>query len=239
MKVTSLGFDPIEKKPLARFYPGSMILSVGSLGCTMHCPWCQNHHIAQPDDPDAVAFREMSSQQLVDEARDLVERGNIGLAYTYNEPLMRWREVLDCAREVHEAGMKNVVVTNGLISADKLELLLPFIDAFNIDLKGFDQSVYDITGGQLETVKQTIEQAAAESHVEVTTLLVPGINDDMEALEAEARWLASIDESMPLHLTRFFPQYKFADKNATPLETLQNARKIAQEHLSDVLLGNV
>lgn len=239
MKVTSLGFDPIEKKPLARYKPGSMILSVGSLGCTMHCPWCQNHTIAQPDDPSSVPTREMSAEELVDKTLALVDEGNIGLAYTYNEPLMRWREVLECARAIHEAGLDNIVVTNGLIAPDKLAQLLPYIDAFNIDLKGFSQDVYDITGGKLETVKNTIEQAHEDAHVEVTTLLIPGVNDDMELLDEEASWLASIDEDMPLHLTRFFPQYRYADRPASPLPTLMEAHEVASRHLNDVLLGNV
>lgn len=239
MKVTSLGFDPIEKKPLARYKPGSMVLSVGSVGCTMHCPWCQNHQIAQPQDPQLVPAREMSGEELVAQARVLVSEGNIGLAYTYNEPLMRWREVLACAQAIHDVGLDNVVVTNGLIAPDKLVQLLPYIDAFNIDLKGFDQSVYDITGGKLDTVKNAIEQAHESAHVEVTTLIIPGINDDMGLLNKQAAWLASIDKSMPLHLTRFFPQYRYADRPATPLETLYRAQEVASRHLDDVLLGNV
>lgn len=239
MKVTSLGFDPIEKKPLARYKPGSMVLSVGSVGCTMHCPWCQNHQIAQPQDPQLVPARDMSGEELVAQARVLVSEGNIGLAYTYNEPLIRWREVLTCAQAIHDVGLDNVVVTNGLIAPDKLVQLLPYIDAFNIDLKGFDQSVYDITGGKLDTVKNAIEQAHESAHVEVTTLIIPGINDDMGLLNKQAAWLASIDKSMPLHLTRFFPQYRYADRPATPLETLYRAQEVASRHLDDVLLGNV
>ncbi len=239
MKVTSLGFDPIEKKPLARYKPGSMILSVGGLGCTMHCPWCQNHSIAQPENPQAVPVRDMGAEELVDQAQALVSEGNIGLAYTYNEPLMRWRDVLECAEAIHEAGLDNVVVTNGLIAPDKLAQLLPFIDALNIDLKGFSQDVYDITGGTLEMVKHTIEQARENAHVEVTTLLVPGVNDDMELLDEEAAWLAGIDPDIPLHLTRFFPQYRYADRPATPLPTLLEAQSVAQQYLNDVLLGNV
>lgn len=239
MKVTSLGFDPIEKKPLARYKPGSMVLSVGSVGCTMHCPWCQNHQIAQPQDPQLVPAREMSGEELVAQALVLVSEGNIGLAYTYNEPLMRWREVLACAQAIHDVGLDNVVVTNGLIAPDKLVQLLPYIDAFNIDLKGFDQSVYDITGGKLDTVKNAIEQAHESAHVEVTTLIIPGINDDMGLLNKQAAWLASIDKSIPLHLTRFFPRYRYADRPATPLETLYRAQEVANRHLDDVLLGNV
>lgn len=239
MKVTSLALDPIEKKPLARYKPGSMILSVGSVGCTMHCPWCQNHQIAQPQDARLVPTREMSSEELVAQARALVDEGNIGLAYTYNEPLMRWREVFACAQAIHEAGLDNVVVTNGLIAPNKLAQLLPYIDAFNIDLKGFDQSIYDITGGKLDTVKSTIERAHESARVEVTTLIIPGVNDDMRLLDEQASWLAGIDKSIPLHLTRFFPQFKYADLSPTPLTTLVEAQKVAGQHLDDVLLGNV
>ena len=168
MKVTALALDPIEKKPLARYKLGSMILSVGGLGCTMRCPWCQNHTIAQPEDPALVPVREMSIDELVEKARALVDEGNIGLAYAYNEPLVHWREVVECARAIHEAELDNVLVTNGLIAADKLEQLLPHIDAYNIDLKGFDQSEYDITGGKLNkegyksVAKQLMDQFGFE-----------------------------------------------------------------------------
>ena len=239
MKITALALDPIEKKPLARYKPSSMILSVGTLGCTMHCPWCQNHTIAQADEPQAVPTRETSIDELVDRALALVDEGNIGLAYTYNEPFAHWHEVLECAQAIHEAGLDNIVVTNGLIAPDKLARLLPYLDAFNIDLKGFSQDVYDIAGGKLETVKNAIAQASEDAHVEVTTLLIPGLNDDMELLEEEATWLASVDPDIPLHLTRFFPQYRYIDCPATPLATLYKAQGVASKHLNDVLLGNV
>ena len=125
--------------------------------------------------------------------------------------------MLECARVVHAHGLKNVVVTNGLIAPEKLEELLPFIDAFNIDLKGFSQDVYDVCGGALEQVKETIACASASSHVEVTTLLIPGLNDDSTQLEQEARWLASLDPAPTLHLTRFFPRYLYAGREPTPL----------------------
>lgn len=239
MKITSLALDPIEKKPLARFHPGSTILSIGSYGCTMHCPWCQNHEIAQPSDPARLPVRELTPEQVADLAESCLDRGNIGVAYTYNEPFYRWRDVLECARVVHAHGLKNVVVTNGLIAPEKLEELLPFIDAFNIDLKGFSQDVYDVCGGTLEQVKETIACASASSHVEVTTLLIPGLNDDSTQLEQEARWLASLGPAPTLHLTRFFPRYLYADREPTPLETLCRAREIAECYLDDVILGNV
>ena len=239
MKVTSLALDPIEKKPLARFHPGSKILSVGSMGCTMHCPWCQNHEIAQPFDSCAVPYREMSASELANHAEAFIERGNIGLAYTYNEPFFRWRNVFECAQAIHDRGMLNVVVTNGLISGEKLDLMLPYIDAFNIDLKGFEQPVYDICGGRIETVKNSIVHACEKSHVEVTTLIIPGLNDNMDLIAREAQWLASVNPSITLHLTRFFPQFKYRDRPATPIDTIYEAQKVAEEYLEDVVLGNV
>lgn len=239
MKITSLALDPIEKKPLARFHPGSTILSIGSYGCTMHCPWCQNHEIAQPSDPARLPVRELTPEQVADLAESCLDRGNIGVAYTYNEPFFHWRDVLECARVVHARGLKNVVVTNGLVAAEKLEELLPFIDAFNIDLKGFSQDVYNVCGGTLEQVKETIVCANASSHVEVTTLLIPGLNDDFAQLEREAQWLASLDPVPTLHLTRFFPRYLYAGREPTPLETLYRARELTERYLDDVILGNM
>lgn len=239
MEICSIALDPIEKKPLARFHPGSKILSVGGVGCTMHCPWCQNHDIAQPDDPTSVRTREVSPEELASEAQELTACGNIGVAYTYNEPLLHWRDVLACAQAVHARGLRNVLVTNGLIAPERLERILPFIDALNIDLKGFDQRAYDVTGGKLDTVKRNIELASERSHVEITTLIVPGLNDDMADIDAEAAWIAGIDPCTPLHLTRFFPRFLYADKAATPLDTMREAQTCASRHLKDVLLGNV
>lgn len=239
MKVTSLALDPIEKKPLARFHPGSRILSVGGMGCTMHCPWCQNHEIAQPADESAVGCRNMSAAELADQAEALAHRGNIGLAYTYNEPLFHWQDVFECAQEIRARDMLNVVVTNGLISQDKLNILLPHIDAFNIDLKGFDQGVYDICGGSLNMVCDTIERACEQSHVEVTTLIIPGLNDDMELISQEAQWLAGVSSHITLHLTRFFPQFKFRNIAPTPAGTMYEAQAVASRYVQDVLLGNM
>ena len=184
-------------------------------------------------------MRELTPEQVADLAENCLDRGNIGVAYTYNEPFFHWRDVLECARVVHARGLKNVVVTNGLVAAEKLEELLPFIDALNIDLKGFSQDVYDVCGGTLEQVKETIACASASSHVEVTTLLIPGLNDDFAQLEHEAQWLASLDPVPTLHLTRFFPRYLYTNREPTPLETLYQARDITERYLDDVILGNM
>ena len=239
MKVSSLALDPIEKKPLVRFLPGSKILSVGSIGCTMHCPWCQNHEIAQPKDESLVPYRNMSPVELADAADNLVSKGNVGLAYTYNEPLLNWREVLRCAEEIRSRGLVNVLVTNGLISQNKLQKMLPYIDAFNIDLKGFDQCVYDICGGRIDTVMQAIELASTHSHVEVTTLIIPDLNDDIDLIAKEAARLAEIDANITLHLTRFFPHFHYLDRPPTPMATMLAAKKAARASLEHVILGNV
>ena len=239
MKVTSLALDPIEKKPRVRFRPGSSVLSVGSVGCTMRCPWCQNHEIAQPDDPRRLKCKEVDTGDLVELALSCTDRGNIGLAYTYNEPLLRWRDVYCCAQAIHDAGLVNVVVTNGLLAKGKFEMLSERIDAFNIDLKGFDQSVYDVCGGKLDMVMENIALAATSSHVEVTTLLIPGLNDDLRLIEKEAQWLSTIDPHITLHLTRFFPRFHYSDRIATPRSLMRSAAAAAREHLDDVVLGNI
>ena len=171
-RLTALALDPIEKKPLRRFHPGSLILSAGSFGCNLRCPFCQNAEIAAAG-PESFT-RDCSPEQLVQTALELRSRGNIGVAYTYNEPLVGYEYVRDCARLVHQAGMVNVLVTNGTIQPGPWEALLPLLDAVNIDLKGFTQVWYSTLGGDLETVRRSISMAARACHVEVTTLVVPG-----------------------------------------------------------------
>ena len=204
-KLTSLALDPVEKKPLRRFHPGSLILSVGSFGCNLRCPFCQNHEISMAGD-SGIPTVEVSPEQLAAKAAELVPHGNIGVAYTYNEPLIGYEYVRDCAALVHEQGMVNVLVTNGTVEEEPWRALLPLIDAANIDLKGFTPAWYRRLGGDLETVKRSIALAAERCHVEVTTLLIPGENDSEEEIRELARWLASINSEIPLHLSRFFPR---------------------------------
>ena len=220
-RLTALALDPIEKKPLRRFHPGSMILSAGSFGCNLHCPFCQNAEIAAAG---AESFtRECSPEQLVQTALDLRARGNIGVAYTYNEPLVGYEYVRDCAGLVHRAGMVNVLVTNGTIEAKPWQALLPLLDAVNIDLKGFTQGWYRTLGGDLETVKRSIILAASSCHVEVTTLIVPGENDSEDEMRALSAWLSSISPDIPLHVSRFFPRHHMQDRPPTPVSTVQLA----------------
>lgn len=240
---TGVSLDPIEKKPLSYFHPGSTVLSVGSFGCNLTCPFCQNSDISMARGPQGqqIARTRVSPQQLVKRARRDRVFGNVGVAYTYNEPFVGFEFLRDAMPLVHQAGMLNVVVTNGYINQRPLLQLLPHIDALNIDLKGFRQEVYDRLGAPqgLDTVKRTIELAARTAHVEVTTLVVPGLNDSDDDMLAQARWLAGIDPDMPLHITRFFPRYKMSDASPTPVQTLQRLARVARQYLSHVELGNV
>ena len=235
-RLTSLSLDPIEKKPLARFYPGSLILSAGSYGCNLRCPFCQNSEISMADGSAQTVY--VSPEQLVEKALELVPQGNIGIAFTYNEPLIGYEYVRDCAALAREHGLKTVLVTNGMICREPLLKLLPDIDAMNIDLKGFTQDFYKKLGGDLETVKQTIMLAAKRCHVEVTTLVIPGENDGVDEMDALSAWLSSVDPGIPLHISRFFPRYKMADKSPTPIETIYRLRDAAQKHLCFVYTGN-
>ena len=236
-KVTALALDPIEKKPLRHFFPGSMILSVGSYGCNLSCPFCQNHEISMARSEN-TGWRMMRPEELADLAEDCRGRGNIGVAFTYNEPLAGYEFVRDTARLVHERGMKNVLVTNGTAKLPVLEELLPYIDAMNIDLKGFTEEYYRKLGGSLETVKEFIRRAAKECHVELTTLIVPGENDSAEEMEREAEWIASVDPEIVLHVTRFFPRYRMTDRKATDVGEVYRLRDAAGKYLKYVYTGN-
>ena len=235
-KITSIGLDPIEKKPLARFMPGSQILSVGSFGCNLSCPFCQNYTIASGE--EGISVRVIPPPELLDMAVRMIPDGNIGIAYTYNEPLIGYEFVSDCARLVRQKKLKNVVVTNGYINPEPLKELLPFIDAMNIDLKGFTQEFYGKLGGELAPVKTTIETAAKACHVEVTTLIIPGENDSEEVMRALSGWLASLDPNIPLHVSRFFPRHLYADRDPTPVNTIYRLAKVAREKLKYVYTGN-
>lgn len=235
-KVTSISLDPIEKKPLYRFYPGSMILSVGSYGCNLRCSFCQNSDIATAD--SSIKTQYITPQTLVEKALELTPHRNIGIAFTYNEPLVGYEYVLDCAKLAKENNLKIVVVTNGMICEKPLLDLLPFIDAMNIDLKAFTDSFYKKVGGDLSTVKNTIRLAAKSIHVEVTTLIVPGENDSEAEMEELSLWLASIDPDIPLHVARFFPRWQMNDRAATPVKTVYALAEVARKHLLYVYEGN-
>lgn len=271
--VSSLALDPIEKKPLDFFYPGSQILSIGGFGCNFHCPFCQNSNISleyeefeendffqaanlnlwpkgcsngeilTPDDILRFALqtvlqgnnvKDKSFQNL--DLNTVQERytGVIGVAYTYNEPLIGYEFVYDCARLIHEAGLKNVLVTNGFINEEALLELLPFIDAMNIDLKAFTPEFYQKIGGDLAAVKKTIAHAHEKCHVEVTTLVIP--NENEEDIIEIAKWLAELNPAIPYHLTRFYPRYKYETKSPTNTITITRLAEEASKYLHNVLI---
>lgn len=238
-KVTSLALDPIEKKPLVRFHPGSSVLSVGSFGCNLSCLFCQNASIAQVG-IERVVCEDLAPEELVGRACDLRSIGCIGIAYTYNEPLVGFEYVKDCSTLAHEAGLLNVLVSNGMVEREPLAELCGLIDAANIDLKGFSQDSYSRLRGDLSAVMRTIEALARDGacHLEVTTLVVPGLNDCVDEIREAARWLASLDPNITYHLTRFFPRYRMADERPTSLAVLQKLAEAASEYLNDVVLGN-
>ncbi len=236
-KLTAVALDPIEKKPLYHFYSGSRILSIGSYGCNLNCPFCQNCDISMVGRKE-IETEEATVEELVRKAMLLQPRGNIGIAYTYNEPLIGYEFVRDCAKAAKERGLKNVVVTNGYICEEPLMELLPYIDAFNIDLKGFREEFYHKLRGDLATVKRTIELAAKVCHVEVTTLIVPGENDSEEEMAELSGWLAGIRPDLPLHISRFFPRWKMQDREATPVKLVYRLAEVARERLQYVYEGN-
>ena len=233
--VVSAANDPIEKKPLYHFLPGSRILSVGCNGCNLSCIFCQNWEISQQDVPSRyISPEELATLGSVD--------GSKGVAFTYSEPLVWYEYILDTAVLLQERGLKVVLVTNGVINPEPLERLLPLVDAMNIDLKAINPAFYGkYCGGDfLNTVKNTISSAySAGVHVEVTNLLIPGCNDHPGEVERLAEWVASVSPNIPLHISRFFPCYQMQNLPPTPLESMYRAFEIAKERLNFVYLGNI
>ena len=243
--ITSLALDPIEKKPLSRFFPGSRILSAGSFGCNLRCPFCQNFDISWSK--QAMRYAEkaetMTPEELADLAEQLKTRGNIGIAFTYNEPLIGYEFVRDTAKLARERGMKNVLVTNGTADLAVLEELKPYVDAMNVDLKGFTDHYYgEVLGGDRKMVMDFIEAAAGFCHVELTTLIVPGENDTEEEMRELSAWVSRLrnpdGESIPLHVSRFFPRFHMQDRSPTDVRTVYRLAEVAREKLEYVYTGN-
>lgn len=248
-RITSLALDPIEKKPLNRFYPGSKILSVGSFGCNLRCPFCQNSEISWDDQVDRwqKTAESLLPKELADIAKECVGRGNIGVAFTYNEPLIGYEYVRDTAKLIHEMGLKNVLVTNGTATMEVYEELADLIDAMNIDLKGFGTHYYsDILKGDLDMVLEMIESAVKRCHVELTTLIIPGENDSEEEMRQISTWISkltdasgnTIGKDIPLHISRFFPCFHMTDRAATDVSKIYRLADIAREKLKYVYTGN-
>ena len=245
-RLTSVALDPIEKKPLKMFMPKSMILSLGSYGCNLRCPFCQNSSISWSE--KAFEYKNRADyyepEEIVKSAVELRSRGNIGLAFTYNEPLIGYEFVRDTAKLSKEAGMKNVLVTNGTATQKVLEEILPYIDAMNIDLKAFTDNFYhDFIVGDFQMVKDFITAAAKSCHVELTTLIIPGENDSEEEMKELSAWIAALEnqtgKKIPLHITRFFPAFKLTDRGPTPVNTILRLVEIAKENLEFVFAGNI
>lgn len=233
---TSLALDPIEKKPLYHFYPGKNIVSLGTVGCNFRCAFCQNWHLAHGD----PGLSEITAGELVEAAEKVQDKDCIGIAYTYSEPTVWYEFVLESAAQAREAGLKNVLVTNGFINKQPLEELAPFIDALNIDVKGFSLAFYrKLVQGDYRPVLKTAELARGLGcHVEITTLLITGLNDSEEEIRSLVDWhRQALGPDVPLHFSRYYPNYQL-DLPATPLETLARARDIAREKLHYVYLGN-
>lgn len=232
-QVSSLQLDPIEKKPLYHFYPGSDILSVGPNGCNLQCQWCQNWHISQSPSPTRTILPEELAE-LADST------DSIGVAYTYAEPLIWFEYVLEAGRVLHERGLVNVFVTNGYINAEPFRQILEVADAFNIDLKSPDDHCYrKYCGGKLEDVQRSIRMAyEAGKHVEITHLIVTGVNDTLDRIEQLARWVASVSPSLPLHLTRYYPSHLYQEPPTDP-QFMIEAYQVAKRYLEWVYLGNI
>ncbi len=234
-EVVSLALDPIEKKPLFHFYPGKLILSAGTFGCNFSCAFCQNYLLAQ-ENPGS---RRIDSDTMVEIALKARKEDSIGIAFTYNEPSIWYEYILETAKKLQENDLQAVLVSNGYIDKAPLEELLPFIDAMNIDLKAFSDSFYQrLCKGKLEAVKETIERAVGMTHVEITTLVIPGENDNMKEIADMSKWIASLNSEIPFHLSRYHPAYRL-QKPATPIQTLKEAQNIARKHLDFVYTGNI
>ena len=238
-KIAALHSDPIEKKPLYHFYPGRKILSVGTIGCNFHCSFCQNYQLSQCKPSDSKGEYNLSPHELVDWAQSIP--GNLGIAYTYNEPTVFFEMVRDTAVLARKTGLKNVMVTNGYINPDPLQKLLEVIDAFNIDLKAFDDSFYrKHTGGHLEPVLRSIKMVyQAGRHLEITFLVIPTLNDSTETFSEMVGWIAEeLSPDTPLHISRYFPAWK-SKLPPTSTQLIHNFAEIASQKLNYVFIGNI
>ena len=235
-RISSIGLDPVEKKPLYHYCPGRLILSVGTIGCNLACRFCQNWHISR----EASPTRMMAPEELVGLADQLhYQEGNIGVAYTYSEPGVWYEFLIDTMPRVRERGLKNVLITNAYLEPGPWGHLLKWADAANIDLKGFEGDYYHrFCSGKLGPVLNNIEETVGKVHLELTNLIIPGENDRPEQVRKMAQWIAGLDPEIPLHLLRYFPSYQM-NNPATPIETMEEAMAIAKEYLKYVYLGNV
>jgi pyruvate formate lyase activating enzyme len=234
--LSGYSLDPVEKKPLYHFFPGHNILSIGSFGCNMKCDFCQNFHISQKVPESLVP--ELTTDRIIKDALSI--ENNIGLAFTYNEPVISFEYMKDIAESVKNDGLYTVMVSNGYVNTEPLNEILEFIDAFNIDLKAFNNNFYrNLTGAEIEPVKNSLKQIARSGkHLEITTLIIPGLNDDEKEMKLQTEWMAGeLGKNIPFHLSRYFPTYK-RDNPPTTEESLKRLYEIASAKLSYVYMGN-
>jgi pyruvate formate lyase activating enzyme len=235
-EVTAFGLDPIEKKPLFHFKPGEEILSLGTWGCNLSCPFCQNFEISQTKPIDKKILK---PSEIV----ELLKKYKVnGVAYTYSEPVVWFEYVLETSKLIKKENENyyNVMVTNGFIEKEPLNELIPFIDAFNIDLKTFDDRIYkrDLKG-DLDNIKENIRLLHEKNkHIEITTLIVPGISNDLKMLENEFNFISEVSKSIPLHSSRYYPRYKY-DQIPTDIGVMKEVYHLAKKYLDHVYLGNV
>jgi len=232
-RTISISMDPMEKKPLYHFYPGSHILSVGVNGCNLSCDFCQNFESSQMDCPT----RFISPEDLVEIA---LQNDSVGVCFTYTEPFVWYEYVYDTGKVAKNRGLVSVLVTNGYVNEEPLLEIIPLIDAMNVDLKSIDDNFYKRRcGGRLEPVLNTLKIAKNKCHIEVTNLIIPGANDSPDRIEELAMWInENLGKDTVLHISRYFPHYK-AKESQTPVETLENAYNIAKRHLTYVYMGNL
>ncbi len=245
-KITAVALDPIEKKPLKMFMSGSKILSIGSYGCNLRCPFCQNYDISWGREIKSFAGRTqiISPKDIVLKAIDLKSQGNIGIAFTYNEPLLGYEFVRDTALLAKEKDLVTVLVTNGTASAQVYEEIAPYIDAMNIDIKSFSSDFYrNLINGNLAMTKDFIDRSVKSCHVELTNLIIPGENDSEEEMRELSKWIHFLEikagKKIPLHVTRFFPKFHMTDRDATNIDLIYRLADVARENLEFVFEGNV
>ncbi|MBQ6772493.1 MAG: AmmeMemoRadiSam system radical SAM enzyme [Synergistaceae bacterium] len=235
-KFCARAVDPIEKKPLYHWKPNSYIYSLGSIGCNMNCQFCQNHKISWPPEPEKIYCKAFTAHELI---QDIRECELDSIAFTYNEPTLQAEYICSIYDSMHENNIDIVLVTNGMMSKLAAKDLSRVTSAANIDLKAFDSKVYSSLGGSLETVKANIITFINKGvHVELTSLIVPGINDNREEFDSMIEWIANISRDIPLHVTRYFPARDY-HKPPTDIELLYSLTQIARSKLHNVHTGNI
>mgnify|MGYP006282802135 FL=1 len=238
-EITGLGFDPIEKKPLYHYHPGRNILSVGSIGCNLKCFFCQNWEISQATIDDISRQHTYEVEDIVNLA--LQRKDNLGIAYTYNEPVIYYEFMVDVAREIKKQELQNVVVTNGFINQEPLQELMDYIDAFSIDLKGFTNEFYrKHTKSSFDPIKESLVQIRKnDKFLEVINLVIPTLNDDPGEFEDMMKWMKdNLGENTPLHISRYFPSYKSTIEPTSPSK-LKKFYNLASQYLNYVYVGNI